>query len=175
MEPSVREPVYCAAWLLYPFTSSPVILFCPRAFVIWSKCLSGQPPDAVPDTVLIVDDEPLVAVMMSQAFQDAGYNPLVAHNALSALELLEVSGQRIVLMVTDVRMPGAMDGLELGHLAVERYPDLAVLTMTGYALEDERSAVGAVLQKPFKLDHLLQVARRIVEDGRYWREMMKPR
>jgi DNA-binding NtrC family response regulator len=137
--------------------------------------LSGQTNDPALTTVLIVDDEPLVALMMSQAFQDAGYNPLVAHNALSALELLEVSGQRIVLMVTDVRMPGAMDGLELGHVAVQRYPDLAVLTMTGYTLEDGRSAVGTVLQKPFNIDQLLQVARRIVEDGRYWREMMKPR
>lgn len=131
--------------------------------------------DLVLKTVLVVDDDPLVALMMSQAFLDAGYNPLVANNAEKALETLTLTTQPIALMITDVKMPGSMDGLELGHLVAERYPDLAVLTMTGHALEGSREPIGTVLQKPFALDHLLQTAEKIIESGRYWREMMKLR
>jgi len=137
--------------------------------------MSAPSCDPIQGTVLIVDDDPLIALMMSQAFLDAGYVALTAHNAEKALEMLAVTAQPIALMVTDVRMPGPMDGVELGHLATARYPDLAVLTMTGYALAGGRDAVGTVLQKPFAIEQLLQTARKIMESGRYWREMMKPR
>lgn len=137
--------------------------------------MSKRSGDLILKTVLVVDDDPLVALMMSQAFLDAGYNPLVAYDAEKALEMLRLTSQPIALMITEVRMPGSMDGLELGHLVAERYPDLAVLTMTGHALEGSREPVGTVLQKPFAIDHLLHTAKKIIESGRYWREMMKVR
>lgn len=125
--------------------------------------------------VLIVDDEPLIAVMMAQAFEDEGYGSLTAHNADQAMEMLDAMAQRIQLVVTDVRMPGSMDGLDLGHLVGERFPHIPVITMTGYSTEGHREAVGPLLRKPFAMDNLLRTATRIMDSGRYWRQMMKSR
>jgi DNA-binding NtrC family response regulator len=131
------------------------------------------PDGSVSKTVLIVDDDALMAVMMSQAFAEEGYEPLVAQNADKALEVLAVAAQRIQLIVTDIMMPGSMDGLELGHLVAERFAHIPVITMTGYSTEGRQEAVGPTLQKPFAIEHLMLVARRIIENGRFWRQMMK--
>lgn len=125
--------------------------------------------------VLIVDDEPLIAVMMSQAFEEEGYASLIAHSADQALEMLEATAQRIQLVVTDIQMPGSMDGLELGHLVAERFAHIPVITMTGFSSHGERGAVGPLLLKPFAMENLLGVATRVIESGRFWRQMMKPR
>lgn len=132
-------------------------------------------PGSPTKLVLIVDDEPLIAVMMSQAFEEEGYSSLVANSADQALEMLSATAQRIQLVVTDVQMPGSMNGLELGHVIAERFPDLPVITMTGFSTEGQAEAVGPVLRKPFALDHLLSTATRIMDSGRFWRQMMRPR
>lgn len=125
--------------------------------------------------VLIVDDEPLIAVMMSQAFEEEGYGSLTANSADQALEMLKAAAPRIQLVVTDVQMPGSMDGLALGHLVAEQFPDIPVITMTGFSTEGHRDAVGPVLLKPFAMTKLMSTAERIMDSGRYWRKMMKPR
>lgn len=137
--------------------------------------MSQDSDDSVSNAVLIVDDDPLIALMMSQAFEDEGYAPMVAANANKALDVLDCVGKRIRLVVTDIMMPGSMNGLDLGHLVAERFPHIPVITMTGYSTEGSAGAVGPVLHKPFAMEQLVQVALRIIDNGRYWRKMMKPR
>lgn len=137
--------------------------------------MSQDSDDSVSKAVLIVDDDPLIAVMMSQAFEDEGFAPVVAANANKALEVLECLGKRIRLVVTDIMMPGSMNGLDLGHLVAERFPHIPVITMTGYATEGSGDAVGPLLHKPFAMEKMIQVALRIIDNGRYWRKMMKAR
>lgn len=137
--------------------------------------MSQDSDDSVSKAVLIVDDDPLIALMMSQAFEEEGYEAVVASNANKALEVLDYLAKRIRLVVTDIMMPGSMNGLDLGHLIAERFPHIPVITMTGYSTEGSSGAVGPVLHKPFAMEKMIQVALRIIDNGLYWKKMMKPR
>lgn len=126
--------------------------------------------------VLVVDDDSLIRVMMCEAFKEAGYDAYAAENADHAVDVLASRAAVIQLVVTDVRMPGSMDGLELGHLIAERYPDIPVVTMTGYNVNEVNNPpVGPLLRKPFDLSELMRTADVILEKGRFWRSMMRPR
>ncbi|MBD1552020.1 response regulator [Pseudomonas typographi] len=126
--------------------------------------------------VLVVDDDSLIRVMMCEAFKEEGYEAYSAENADDALMVLASRSHSIHLVVTDVQMPGSMDGLQLGHVVAERHPDVAVLTMTGYTLKEKaQQAIGPLLQKPFDIEQLMQTAAVIMEKGRFWRNMMRVR
>jgi CheY-like chemotaxis protein len=114
------------------------------------------------ETVLIVDDEPAVRQLVVELLHDLGYVALQAEDGPSGLRILE-SGQRIDLLVSDVGLPGGMNGRQLADAARMLRPLLPVLFITGYA-ETILLATGDlapnmhVLAKPFPLDEL---ARRI--------------
>ncbi len=109
-------------------------------------------------TVLLVDDETAVRLLVAEVLQEAGYRVLQAGEAETALRLAR-SGAAIDLLVTDVGMPG-LNGRQLADAARALRPGLRVLFITGYA---ENAALGEgqldadmqVLTKPFKLDALV--------------------
>lgn len=109
-------------------------------------------------TVLVVDDEPTIRMLIVEVLEEAGYATLEADDAPSALRILE-SGARISLLVSDVGLPGGMNGRQLADAARVSRPDLKVLFVTGYA---ENAAVGnglldsgmEVITKPFMVSDL---------------------
>ena len=116
------------------------------------------------ETVLVVDDEPSVRMLVTEVLQDLGYVVLEAGDSVAGLRLLQ-SGVRIDLLVSDVGLPGGMNGRQLAEAGLERRPGLKVLFITGFA---ENSLIGngylkpgmQVLTKPFAVDML---AKRIGE------------
>ncbi len=82
-------------------------------------------------TILIVDDDPLIAMSASDMLEDLGHNVIEANSGKQALAILDAS-TNIDLMITDHAMPG-MTGTELAKLARERHPRMPVLLTTGYA------------------------------------------
>lgn len=110
------------------------------------------------ETVLIVDDEPSVRMLVVEVLQDLGYHALEAGDSAAGLKLLQ-SDVRIDMLVSDVGLPGGMNGRQMADAARERRPDLKVLFITGYA---ENSLIGnghlkpgmQVLTKPFAIDAL---------------------
>jgi signal transduction histidine kinase/CheY-like chemotaxis protein len=106
--------------------------------------------------VLVVEDEPAVRMVIHDALSDCGYTVVETDNGQSALHIVE-SGIRIDLLLTDVGLPGGMNGRQLADVAQQRRPDLKVLFLTGYA---ENAAVGngrmeqgmEVMTKPFTLE-----------------------
>ncbi len=110
------------------------------------------------ETVLIVDDEPSVRMLVTEVLEDLGYTAIEAADSVAGLKVLQ-SDVRIDLLVTDVGLPGGMNGRQMADAARERRPDLKVLFITGYA---ENSLVGnghlepgmQVLTKPFAMDAL---------------------
>jgi CheY-like chemotaxis protein len=122
---------------------------------------------AAGETVLIVDDEPTVRMLVSEVLLDLGYGALEAADAAAALEILR-SDQRIDLLITDVGLPGGMNGRQLADSARVTRPVLKVLFITGYA---ENAIIGNgqlapdmhVLTKPFMMDTLTRRIRDIVE------------
>jgi len=81
-------------------------------------------------TILVVDDDPLVAMSTVGMLEDIGHRVIEANSAKRALEILE-AGQAVDLMVTDQAMPG-MTGLELAKIVRGKRPHMPVLLATGY-------------------------------------------
>jgi len=121
------------------------------------------------ETVLIVDDEPAVRMLMAEVLQDLGYAAIEAINGNSALTVLG-SDARIDLLVTDVGLPGGMNGLQLAETARQVRADLKVLFITGYA--GETVFVGGpldpgmhIMTKPFTMQALASRVKTIITNG----------
>ncbi|MFL5257047.1 MAG: response regulator [Rhodopila sp.] len=120
---------------------------------------SAVPAQAVAQgTVLVVDDEPPVRMLISDVLIDLGYAVKVAWDGPSALQTLSAH-DRVDLLVTDVGMPGGMNGRQLADAAREQRPGLKVLFITGYAdtILSGKGLLGtgmAVMTKPFAISDL---------------------
>jgi PAS domain S-box-containing protein len=114
-------------------------------------------PAATGETVLVVEDEPVVRAVILEMLRDQGYRALEAVDGPSGLRVL-LEEPHIDLLVTDVGLPG-MNGRQLADQARETRPDLKILFITGYA-ESVVMAEGFLLPgmemitKPFDLDNL---------------------
>ena len=103
--------------------------------------------------ILVVEDELLVRMMVSDALREAGWNVIEAYNADEAIVILS-SGVPVDLVLSDVRMPGTMDGLGLLEFMSARYPELPVIIMSGHLAPQEALDKGArhFLSKPYSCD-----------------------
>jgi response regulator RpfG family c-di-GMP phosphodiesterase len=117
---------------------------------------------------LIVDDEPRLRQILTTLMRSDGFQCVDASNGVEALEAL--AKQPITLVLTDMEMP-KMGGIELLKQVRARYPDVAVLLVTGNA--DVQSAVGALslgamdyIVKPFQLDEVRARVRQALEKRR---------
>ncbi len=120
-------------------------------------------------SVLVVEDEPLVRLFVTEALGDLGYTTLEAENAQDGLEILR-SSARIDLLVSDVGLPNGMNGRQLADAARELRPGLKVLFITGYAenalLSQGHLADGMqVMTKPFTMEDLAGRLRDSLGEG----------
>jgi len=129
----------------------------------------GTAPRAVAgETVLIVDDEPSVRMLVTEVLAELGYTAVEAGDGSSALRVLQ-SDIRIDLLVTDVGLPGGMNGRQLADFGRVARPKLKVLFITGYA---EKSVVArdqleegmGILTKPFAMDGLASRIKELITD-----------
>jgi len=110
------------------------------------------------ETVLVVDDEPTVRMLAAETLEDLGYRVIEAADGAAGLQALR-SDARIDLLVTDVGLPGGMNGRQVADAGRLLRPGLRVLFITGYA---DSAAVGNghleagmhVLTKPFAMEAL---------------------
>jgi signal transduction histidine kinase len=107
---------------------------------------AASAPKADSAVVLVVEDEPIVRMVMLDMLSDCGYTVLEAHSGRSGL-------------LTDVGLPGGMDGRQLADLARQQRPDLKVLFITGYAEtaafeQDRMDRHMEIMTKPFAVDVL---------------------
>ncbi|WP_408003369.1 response regulator [Pseudomonas mediterranea] len=122
-------------------------------------------PAQAGETVLIVEDDPAVRVLVSSVLEELGYTFLEASDANGAVPILQ-SGQRIDLLISDVGLPG-MNGRQLAEVGRQIRPDLRVLFITGYA---EHAAVRGgfldpgmqMITKPFTFDLLTAKVREMI-------------
>ncbi|PBP36151.1 hybrid sensor histidine kinase/response regulator [Pseudomonas syringae] len=117
-----------------------------------------EPPHHTSETVLVVDDEPSVRMLVAEVISGLGYNCLEAADAQSGLQILQ-SDTRIDLLISDIGLPGGMNGREMADAAGDCRPGLPTLFITGYAktsvLDDcHLRPCTQVLTKPFGLDAL---------------------
>jgi len=111
-------------------------------------------------TVLVVEDEPMLLLVVAETLRDAGYQVLEANGGEAALKLLD-QNPSIELLMTDIKMPG-INGYQVAERSLALRPNLKVLFMTGYAqdpIPKQMSERGIpVLYKPFDFDKLPELA-----------------
>jgi PAS domain S-box-containing protein len=130
---------------------------------------AALPPAAVATHrhVLIVDDEPMIRMLVAETIVDLGYTALEAGDSATGLKILQ-SDVPIDLLVSDVGLPGGLNGRQMADAGRQARPDLKVLFITGYA---ENAAVGnghlmagmQVVTKPFDMQALASRIRALVE------------
>jgi len=123
--------------------------------------VGGQAADgarAAPQVVLVVDDEVLVRMLACDILEDAGYDALEAVDAREALVLLDARPD-IVLLFTDVDMPGEINGLGLARLVAKRWPNLPIIATSGAAVLKpvDLPPKGRFLQKPYRPSSLIDM------------------
>lgn len=119
------------------------------------------------ETVLVVDDEPTIRMLIGDTLAELGYRGIEVADAESGLKVLEAD-VRIDLLITDVGLPTGMNGKEMVDVARATRPKLKVLFITGFA---ENAAVAnghlepgmEVMSKPFSMDKLAARIRSIIE------------
>ncbi len=118
------------------------------------------------EAVLIVDDEPLIRMLVREVVEESGYLALEAGDAASALATLR-SEVRIDLLIADLGLPGGMNGRQMADAALQARPELKVLFITGYidhpALNPASLTAGMqVMMKPFSIDGLTSTLRNMI-------------
>jgi PAS domain S-box-containing protein len=120
------------------------------------------------ETVLLVDDEPTIRDLVLEVLQELGYDAIGAEDAASALAILQ-SDRRFDLLISDVGLPGGMNGRELADLARQDHPALKVLFVTGYAANavvgnGALSAGMHIMTKPFTVNGLAAKIRAVLAE-----------
>jgi PAS domain S-box-containing protein len=124
-------------------------------------------PAGAGETVLVIDDEPTIRMVIVGVLADSGYATLEAGDGASGLRILQ-SDARIDLLITDVGLPGGLNGRQIADAARIKRPDLKVLFITGFA---ENAVVGnghlapgmEVITKPFAMTDMAAKVRDLIE------------
>lgn len=100
--------------------------------------------------VLIVEDESVIRELLEDAFAEAGFVPITATTGAEALSELHAVGG-FAALVTDIRLPGIVNGWQVGSAFRERHPEAPIVFVTGYPEEAPLKAERvAFMRKPFK-------------------------
>lgn len=120
-------------------------------------------------TVLVVDDEPTVRMLVMDVLDDLGFSAIEAGDSLTGLKLLQ-SDVPIDLLITDVGLPGGMNGRQLADASRLSRPHLPILFITGYAeisvLRNDQLDPGmSVMTKPFLIDVIKTRIQSMLDKG----------
>ena len=137
-----------------------------------SEPVKAPPPEAGPDaavgrgheTILVVEDEPLLRDMAHLILQDCGYQVLEAGSGTEALQVWERHPGGIDLVLTDVVMPGGMSGRDLAVKLLASHPRLKIIFTSGYNVDETntdffRRGGAMFLQKPYTRPKLAKAVR----------------
>lgn len=125
-------------------------------------CGSAQCPRA--ETILVVEDEVLVRIALAETLRDEGFSVLEAANADEALAVL-ASSTPLDVVLTDVNMPGSLDGLALGRYVRTTRPGLKVIVVSGrIPPEVAAGATDAFLAKPYEPASIVRTIDALLSD-----------
>ena len=150
-----------------------VCIYLPRSSADAAEPEPPSQPGPVPTaeqaskiTVLVVDDEPTVRMLVAEVLSDLGYAAIEAADGAAGLQIVQ-SNVRLDLLITDVGLPGGLNGRQVADAAREARPGLKVLLITGFA---ENAILGSgligpgmqVMTKPFAMDALAIRIRELI-------------
>ena len=114
-----------------------------------------------PPAILIVEDDALLMMLAVDVVEHAGYEALQADNADAAIAILECRSD-IALLLTDVNMPGSMDGLKLAHAVRDRWPPVKIIIVSSRAPDGELPTDGRFFAKPYHADTMISEIRSLI-------------
>jgi CheY-like chemotaxis protein len=118
-------------------------------------------------TILVVDDTPEVLELTSSVLEGAGYAVLRCGGSQQALAILK-DGHAVDLLLTDIMMPGEVDGFALAREARATRPSLPIAYITGHAgilPNGTKELLGPILRKPYRRDDLTEQIQELLQDG----------
>jgi CheY-like chemotaxis protein len=101
-----------------------------------------------PPLILVVEDDPLLRSYLADELRDSGFRVVQAANADEALSYMHAHSD-VSLVMTDVQMPGSLDGLEMAAKLRDAYPDMPVIITSGNAHPDAARGLGTFIAKPY--------------------------
>ncbi|NHO31486.1 ATP-binding protein [Acetobacter fallax] len=155
-----------------PQQGSQVTLWLPRASVDTAPAipLKEEPPAAkAARKALVVEDDPAIRDIVATILGIAGYRVTEAADGEAAFDLVAEAGNQYDLLVSDVQLPGPLDGFRLANLLAERLPGLGIVCMSGdFTADGHRPAAappGArLLPKPFRREGFLKVVAAVMDE-----------
>jgi CheY-like chemotaxis protein len=127
---------------------------------------TGTTPVAVADTILVVEDEVLVRMVIAQYLRDCGYRVIEAASADEAIIVLKQSELRVDAVLSDVEMPGSMDGFGLARWVRQNREGLEVILVGSPARAADAAAdlceSGPALAKPYEPQAVVDQIRRLL-------------
>jgi CheY-like chemotaxis protein len=127
------------------------------------------PVEGGTESILVVEDEPVLREMAQTILEECGYRVLLASNGKEALEIWDRYQNRIDLLFTDMVMPAGISGMELAHKLVAQRKQLRVVFASGYTVDDIstdflfRNNGARFLQKPYTRVNLARAVREALD------------
>jgi two-component system, response regulator PdtaR len=106
-------------------------------------------------TVLVVEDEALMRTKLAEELQDAGYSVVEASDGTEAVETL-IARQDVKIVISDVRMPGPIDGVELCRRVRSGYPGIKVVLSSGEPNAADSTAHDGFFLKPYRVARIIR-------------------
>jgi CheY-like chemotaxis protein len=123
------------------------------------------PGESHKPVILLVEDDVLVRFTTADILREAGYDVLEAVDSAEALALI-TTGHPLDLVISDVRMPGRMNGVQLASVVKATRPNLPVALLSSHLDAPEHDA-DEFIAKPYDPDQLVEVVKRLI--GAEWR------
>ena len=121
-------------------------------------CPASAAGEHLPDgLILVVEDDPLILEFLCEILQDEKYNVVTQISADAASQYLEHHADEVSMLLTDITMPGTLNGADLANQFGDRWPDKPIMIMSGYETP-QTSGVRhdvAFIKKPWALGQLL--------------------
>ena len=111
-------------------------------------------------SILIVEDEVLTSEYLEFVLQEAGYEAVPASSAEEAITILERRDD-VDLVITDVNLPGGVNGLQLAALVRDRWPAINIIVVTGYSAprSEEIPSGSLFVPKPYTAQKMIEAVR----------------
>jgi CheY-like chemotaxis protein len=128
---------------------------------------NGPEPMSEPKAILLVEDEVLIRAVVAEELLDAGFRVFQAANGDEALVILQ-SSIHLDLVLTDVRMPGSIDGLQLAARVRATWPQMKIIVMSGHlAAQPPGVPADLFLAKPYQIVPMIEKIKRLLSgDGK---------
>jgi CheY-like chemotaxis protein len=114
--------------------------------------------------IIVAEDDALTRLVIAGALVSEGFEVIEAGHADDAIVHLEMRGQDVRVLFTDVQMPGEMDGVRLAHHVRSRWPQIGVIVTSGQALPQlpEMPPGSKFVPKPYEPEHVIAHVRALV-------------